>query len=201
MRRLLIGVGLMIALGMRIQPLGAQSLSPVSVGVGVGIAMPSTTLRDEANPGWRALASLDVGMPEMPTSLRIDAAYDRFGFKSAPVGSVGPPTGARTIATVAMSLSLGSPDSLSRFSPYAVGGLTMSRVGCAGRSGCEVVRQMGWNAGLGLRFVLLGRRAFAEGRMHCVVQDQSDLCYVPFTVGLLFGAQGANADDGASYSR
>ena len=32
--------------------------------------------------------------------------------------------------------------------------------------------------------------------MHCVVQDGSDLCYVPLTVGLLFGAQGANADDG-----
>lgn len=199
MSRLLIGVGLVSSLGMRIQPLGAQS--PVSFGVGAGIAMPSGTLQDDANPGWRALASLDVGMPDMPTSLRIDAAYDRFGYKSAPVGTVGPPTGARTVASVGVSLSLGSPDSLSRFSPYAVGGVTMSRVGCGERSDCEVVRQMGWNAGLGLRFILLGRRAFAEGRMHCVPQATSDLCYLPFTVGLLFGAQGVNAEDGTSDSR
>lgn len=196
MRQLLIGVGLALSLGMRIQPLGAQS--PVSVGVGAGIAMPSTTLRDEANPGLRALASLDVGMPDMPTSLRIDAAYDRFGFKSTPVGSAGPPTGARTITSVSLSLSLGSPDSLSKFSPYAVGGLTMSRVGCAGRSDCEAVWQTGWNAGLGLRFILFGRRAFAEGRMHCVLRYVTDICYIPFTVGLLFGAQGAIAEDGTS---
>ena len=196
MRRLLIGIGLVISLGTRSQPLGAQS--PVSFGVGAGLAVPSTTLREEANPGWRAFASLDVGLPDMPASLRIDAAYDRFGFKSTPVGSAGTPTGARTIASAAMGLSIGSPDSLSKVSPYAVGGVTMSRIGCTGRSDCKAVSLMGWNAGLGLRFVLFGRRAFAEGRMHCVAEYVSDLCYVPFTVGLLFGAQGANGGDGAS---
>ena len=199
MRRLLIGVGLVISLGTRIQTLGAQS--PVSFAVGAGLAVPSTTLREEASPGWRALASADVGLPDMPASLRIDAAYDRFGFKATPVGSAGPPTGARTIASVAVGLSVGPTDSLSKVSPYLVGGLTMSRVGCAGRSDCEVDRLMGWNAGLGLRFVLFGRRAFAEGRMHCVAEYVSDLCYVPFTFGLLFGAQGANADYGTSDSR
>ena len=193
MRRLLIGVGLTISLGMRIQPLGAQS--PVSVGVGVGIAMPSTTLRDEANPGWRALASLDVGMPDMPTSLRIDAAYDRFGFKSAPIGSAGPPTGARTIATVAMSLSLGSPDSLSKVSPYAVGGVDdesrrlRGKVGLRGRQADGVER--------GPRTAIRpARPARLRRRPHALRgAERADLCYVPFTVGLLFGAQGVNADD------
>ena len=193
MRWLLTAVGLMISLGTRIQSLGAQS--PVSVGVGAGLVMPTGVLRDEANPGWRALASLDVGLPDMPTSLRIDASYDHFGFKSTPAGSTEQATGARTIASASLGLSIGSPDSLSRFSPYAVAGVTMSRVGCAGRSDCEVARQMGWNGGLGLRFILFGRRGFADARVHCVVQYVSDLCYVPFTVGLLFGAQALNVDD------
>lgn len=193
MRRLPIGVAIMISIGTGGPTLEAQS--PVSIGVGAGIAVPSTTVRDELNPGWRALASLDVGLPEMPTSLRIDAAYDRFGFKSPPDAAVGEKTGARTVASVALNMSLGSPDSLSRFSPYAIGGVTMSHLGCAGRSGCESSRDMGWNAGIGLRFVLFGRRAFADTRMTCVVQDRVDLCSFPITVGLLFGAQAVNADE------
>lgn len=193
MRRLLIAIGLVISIGTRVQELEAQS--PISIGVGAGIAIPSSTFRDEAVPGWRALASLDVGLPELPTSLRVDAAYDRFGFRAAPDATAEEERGSRTIASVALSMSLGAPDSLSRFSPYALGGVTMSHVACAGRSGCGASQLMGWNAGIGLRFVLFGRRAFADARMTCVVQDIADRCYVPITAGLLFGAQGVNADE------
>src|SRR5215207_3011186 len=110
MRWLLTAVGLMILLGTGALPLGAQGR--VWAGAGAGIAMPSTTLRDEADPGWRALATLDLWLPEMPTSLRIDAAYDRYGSKSTPAGSEERDTW--TIASVSLSLLLGSSDSLSR---------------------------------------------------------------------------------------
>jgi hypothetical protein len=199
MRWLVIAVGLMIPLGMGALPLGAQGW--VWAGAGAGIAMPTGEMRDEANPGWRALAALDLWLPEMPASLRIDATYDRFGFKSAPVGSAEPETGARTIASGSLSLSLGSSDSLSRFSPYVIAGVGMSQMGCAGRSDCAAVTQMGWSAGLGLRFPLFGRRGFAEARMHCVVQSLSDQCYVPVTVGLLVWQRAANTVERTSDSR
>ena len=133
MRWLLTVVGLMISLGSRAEPLGAQGR--VRAGAGAGIAMPSGLLQDQANPGWRAFAALDVWLPEMPTSLRVDAAYDRFGLKPTQVGSTERLTGARTIASASISLSVGSFDTLSKFSPYALAGVTMNRLGCVGTSG------------------------------------------------------------------
>ena len=189
MRRLLIGVGLLVSLGMRALPLSAQS--QVSAGVGAGFAMPFGTFRDEMNPGLRALATLDLSLPEMPVSLRIDAAYDRFGFKSALVGAAGSETGARTIASGSVNLTLGSLDSLDSsgsprvVSPYAIAGVGMHRIGCTGRQ-CDVLTQMGWNAGIGARLGLFGLRGFTEARLHRVPGALSDLYYVPVTVGLLF---------------
>ena len=183
MRWLVTCVGLMLSLGMRALSLAAQG--PAWVGAGAGIAMPSGSLRDEANPGWRALAALELGLTDLPASLRIDAAYDRFGFKSAPAGSAERETGARTIASASLSLSFGPSDSLARVSPYVIAGVGMNRVGCAGRADCGTASQMGWSAGLGMRFPLLGRRGFADARLHCVVQELSDACFVPVTVGLI----------------
>jgi hypothetical protein len=199
MRWLVTGVGLMLSLGTLARPLAAQGAA--WVGAGAGIAMPAGTLRDEANPGWRALAALELGLPDLPASLRIDAAYDRFGFKSAPAGSTGRETGARTIASASLSLAFGPSDSLARVAPYAVAGVGMNRVGCAGRSDCGAGTQMGWSAGLGMRFPLFGRRGFADARLHCVVQQLSDVCYVPVTVGLILWARNASEVDRASDDR
>jgi len=207
MRRLLTAVGLLISLGTATEPLGAQGR--VRAGAGVGIAMPSGVLQDQANPGWRALATLDVWLPEMPTSLRVDAAYDRFGLTSAPDGSSERVTGARTIASASLSLSVGSSDSLSRVSPYALAGVTMNRIGCvgttsgtaAGRLECAPTSQMGWNAGIGTRFILFGRRGFADARLHCVSRWVEDLCYIPVSVGLLFWSHDASIVDQTSDAR
>ena len=199
MRWSVIVAGLVISLGTRVAPLGAQSR--VWVGAGAGIAVPSGVLRDEANPGWRALAALDLGLPDLPANLRVDATYDRFGFKSAPAGSSGNETGARTVGSVSIGLSIGSSDSLRRVAPYALGGVVMSHVGCTGRSGCDVDNQMGWTAGLGARFVAFGLRGFTEARMHCVVQALSDLCHVPITVGVLLWSHDGNAVEPASDDR
>ena len=207
MRWLLTAVGLMMTLGTRGEPLGAQGR--VRAGAGGGITMPSGLLQDQANPGWRAVAALDVWLPEMPTSLRIDAAYDRFGLKSAADASAEPVTGARTIASASLSLSVGSSDSLSKVSPYALAGVTMNHIGCvgtssgtaAGRLECAAASQMGWTAGIGTRFILFGRRGFADARMHCVSRWAKDLCHIPVTVGLLFWSHEASTVDPSSDGR
>lgn len=207
MRWLLTAVGLIISLGTHAEPLGAQG--QVRAGAGAGIAMPSGALQDQANPGWRAFAALDVWLPELPTSLRVDAAYDRFGLKATQAGSTERVTGARSIASASLSLSVGSFDSLSKVSPYALAGLTMNRIGCVGTSGlnsdrrleCAPATQMGWTAGAGTRFILFGRRGFADARMHCVLREIRDLCYIPVTVGVLFWSHDASAVDRADDER
>jgi hypothetical protein len=184
MRCLLIGVGLMISLGTHGRSLGAQS--PVSVGVGAGVAVPVGALRHDVNPGLRALAMLDLGLPEMPMSLRIDAAYDRLGFQSIRAGAAGQDAGARTVLSTSVNLTLVSDDWERVVSPYVIGGVGFSRIGCAGRPDCGVTTQMGWNVGIGTRLGLFALRGFAEARMHCVPKSEADDCYIPVTVGLRF---------------
>ena len=203
MRWLRSAIGLMISIGTGTEPLGAQGR--MLAGVGAGIAMPSGVLQDETNPGWHALAALDLWLPDMPASLRVDAAYARFGFKSAPVGSAERVPGARIIASASLSLSVGSFDSLSRVSPYALAGLTLNRMGCSetssAASDCEAASPMGWNAGVGARFSLFDQRGFADARMHCVLRGVKDLCYVPVTVGLLLWSRDASVVDESSDGR
>ena len=184
MRGLLIGVGLLLSLWTHGRSLGAQS--PVSVGVGAGFVVPIGALRHDVNPGLRALAMVDLGVPEMPFALRVDAAYDRLGFQSAPVGAAGRETGARTVASASVNLTLISSDWERVVSPYAIAGVGFSRIGCAGRTDCGSSTQMGWNVGLGMRLGLFGLRGFTEARMHCVPKTVADDCYIPVTVGLRF---------------
>ena len=184
MRCPLISVGLMISLGTHGLSLGAQSV--VTVGVGAGVAVPVGALRHDVNPGLRALATLDLVVPEIPASLRIDAAYDRLGFQSTLAEAAGRGAGARTVASGSVNLTLGPTDPESVASPYAIGGVGMSRIGCAGRTDCGVSMQMGWNAGVGMRLGLFALRGFAEARLHCVPKTVADDCYLPVTLGLRF---------------
>ena len=179
-----IGLGLTISLAAGAVPLAAQR--PASVGVAAGVAMPFGTMGDETNPGLRALATLDLALPEMPVSLRIDGSYDRFGFKSTPTGGAGSGTGALTITSGSISLALGSLTTGRAVAPYAIAGVGIHRVGCSGRSDCEVLEKMGWNAGAGVRLGLFGLRGFIEARLHRVPGSVTDLDYVPLTVGVLF---------------
>lgn len=184
MRVLLIGVGLMMSLAAPAVSLVAQS--PVSAGVGAGLAMPFGSMRDEFNPGWRALGTLDMGVPLLPVSLRLDAAYDRFGFKSTTVGSAGSDPGARTIVSGSVSLAFGPRNALPAISPYVIGGLGMNRTGCTDQDRCDTTTQLGWNAGVGMRLGVLSLQGFAEARLHWLPGSAFDYSYVPVTVGLLF---------------
>lgn len=184
MRALLIGVGLMVSLAAPVVSLAAQS--PVSAGLGAALAVPFGTMRDEFNPGWRAVGTLDMVVPLLPVSLRLDAAYDRFGFKSTTVGSAGTDPGARTIVSGSVSLAFGPRNELPAISPYVIGGLGMNRTSCTDRDRCDTTTQLGWNAGVGMRLGVLAVDGFAEARLHWVPGSAFDFYYVPITVGLLF---------------
>jgi len=190
MRRAVVGVGMVASLGAHAVPADAQSTA--SFGVGAGVAVPVGALRHEVNPGWRAIGTLDLVVPDLPATLRFDAAYDRFGAKAASSDGFWPATGARTIASGTFGLAIG-PTSPQAVSPYAIGGVGINRMACGGGVTCDDTRQMGWIAGLGARFDLFRVSGFAEARLHCVVQDRRDDCLLPITVGVFFG--GAHRDE------
>jgi hypothetical protein len=157
----------------------------VSLGVGGGLAMPFGALGDVANPGWRALGTMAIGVPLVPVGLRLDASYDRFGLQRTPLGAAGSETGSQSVfaGTVNGTLRL-SP--LPLITPYAIAGLGPYHVSCSGPATCESATRVGYNAGLGLRFGALLIHGFAEVRYHYVPTPGKSMQFVPVTVGLLF---------------
>ena len=163
----------------------AAAQGPIAFGVGGGLAMPFGRLGDVANPGWRALGTLAVGLPLIPVGLRVDGSYDRFGYERTPIGASGSATGSQSVfaGTVNATLRL-SP--LPLLTPYAIAGLGPYHVSCSGPASCESATRVGYNAGLGIRFGLLLIHGFAEARYHYVPTPGGSVQYVPVTVGLLF---------------
>jgi hypothetical protein len=186
MRSFAASAALVLALGMVPNTTPLQAQRPVALGVGGGVPVPLGDFRDEVNPGWRALGTLAFGVPMLPLGLRLDAAYDRLGFKRTLVGSVGSSAGAQRVVSVTLNPTYRVPMTGSPFSPYLIGGGGVYSVGCAGDVSCDAVTRAGWNAGLGARFAGVGLHGFAEARYHQVEVRGGRLQYVPFTLGLLF---------------
>ena len=157
----------------------------ISAGVGGGLSMPVGSLSDVANPGWRALGTIKVGVPLVPVGLRLDASYDRFGFQRTPLGAAGSETGSRSVfaGTVNGTLRL-SP--LPLITPYAIAGIGSYHTSCSGPASCESETHVGYNAGLGVYFGAPLIHGFAEVRYHYVSLPGGSMQFVPVTVGLLF---------------
>jgi len=178
----------------RVLPLGLALLVPASrisgqgmiaAGFGGGLSMPTGALHDVANPGWRALGTVAIGVPLVPVGLRLDASYDRFGYQKTPIGAAGSETGSRSVfaGTVNATFRL-SP--LPVITPYAIAGLGPYHTSCSGPASCESVTHLGYNGGVGIRFGALLIHGFAEVRYHYVSVPGGSVQYVPVTVGLLF---------------
>jgi hypothetical protein len=168
------------------RPIAAQEQRPISFGVGAGVPFPLGEFRREVNPGLRVLGTMTLGAPAVPFGLRLDAAYDRFGFTSAPVDAAGRSTGAQQIVSVTLDPTYRLSGAASPLAPYLIGGVGSYSIGCTGVASCDGVTRVGWNAGLGARFTTVGVRWFTEARYHRVKLPGTSVQYVPITIGLLF---------------
>jgi hypothetical protein len=166
-------------------PTASRAQSPISLGLGGGVALPLSSFSDDAVPGFRALGTLAVGVPLIPIGLRIDAAFDRFGVDRPLVGSAGSASGSQRVASLTANATYRLLP-LPIVSPYLIGGGGSYRVSCGGDITCESTTYFGWNGGVGLRFGALGLHAFAEARYHHVNVGGGGIQYVPVTVGLFF---------------
>ena len=161
-----------------------RSSGQVALGVGVGPAIPLGDLGDVANTGWRALGTVAIGVPLVPVGLRLDAAYDHFGFQKTPVGSTGSDTGAESVLSATANVTLRLPFSVPLVSTYLIAGTGPYRVSCSGPATCATQTKAGWNAGVGARFGILVVHGFVEARLHHVSVTGGSVQYLPITVGL-----------------
>jgi len=167
-------------------PAALRAQSPISLGLGGGVALPLSDFNDDVIPGWRALGTLSIGVPMIPLGLRVDAAYDHFGLETARPGSTSSPSGSRRIASLTVNPTYRLPVALPLISPYLIGGVGSYNVGCSGDISCQSSTYFGWNGGVGLKFGALALHAFAEARFHHVNVSGGGVQYVPVTIGLLF---------------
>ena len=178
--------GLFLGLTLAMHPIAAQAQRPISLGVAAGVPFPLGEFHHEVNPGLHVLGTVALDDPTIRFGLRLDAAYDRLGFKSAPVGAAGRSTGAQQVVSVTLDPTYRLSSAASPFAPYLIGGAGSYSIGCTGVARCDAVTRIGWNAGLGARFTTVGVRWFTEVRYHRVKLPDTSVQYVPITIGLLF---------------
>jgi len=187
MRITRIASALAIALAIATPSTGAQGQAQraISLGVAAGIPIPLGDFKDEVNSGWRALGTLAMGAPVTPLGLRLDAAYDRLGFRSAPIGAAGRSTGAQQIVSVTLNPTYRLASTRAGSAQYLIAGVGPYSISCAGVASCDGVTRFGWNAGAAARFGP-GMRWLVEVRYHRVAVPDASVQYLPLTVGMLF---------------
>jgi opacity protein-like surface antigen len=157
-----------------------EAQRPISLGVAGGVSVPQGDLADGANTGWHALGTLALGSAMQPIGLRLDVAYNRFGFSDRVGTTIR--DGHQSIGSATLNASYRLPMTNSPISPYLIAGLGAYRSDCSlGAVSCDAVTRFGWNAGLGARMRVLPFRTFVELRYH----RTSGIGYVPVTVGVM----------------
>ena len=182
MKRLIL-VAACAALPAAAPPLAAQR--PLSVGLGGGASLPSGSLGEGTSAGWHALGTIALGAPMQPLGLRLDLAYNRFGFDDRGRVALGA-DGHETVSSATLNATYRLPMTDSPLSPYLISGLGAYRTACSLDAGCGGSTRYGWNVGLGTRLFALGLRSFVEARYHRTTRGGSGVHYFPLTLGLTF---------------
>jgi Outer membrane protein beta-barrel domain len=163
-----------------VAPLEAQS--PLSIGVGGGVSLPEGDIDDEVNTGWHGLVTAELASPMHPWGLRLDVAYNQFGF-SAPT-ALGD-EGHLSAGSATLNFTYRLPKVTWPVQAYLLGGLGAYRTDCS-LPACESRVRYGWNYGLGAKFFFLGFRNFVEIRGHRTKSRTDDVHYFPLTLGIMF---------------
>jgi hypothetical protein len=165
-----------------VAPLEAQS--PLSIGVGGGVSLPEGDIDDEVNTGWHGLVTAELASPMHPWALRLDVAYNRFGFSAPTVTPLGE-EGHLSAGSATLNLSYRLPKVTWPVQAYLLWGAGAYRTDCS-LPGCESRVRYGWNYGLGAKFFFLGFRNFIEIRGHRTKSRTDDVHYFPLTLGIMF---------------
>ena len=175
-------------------PVSAQAVvsSPVRFGIMGGATIPLSDLSDFNKTGWNAGVLLNVGVPLVPVSFRIDGQWQQLQHKD----DVEFPADLRIIdgtANVVYTFGAALPTKF-----YLIGGAGVynERFKDPDTDITASGTKFGLNAGVGFKFQLTGFATFIEARYHNVIHgsDVGDsnstnvrsLQFVPITVGITF---------------
>ncbi len=159
----------------------ASALSAqTSVSVAGGLSAPIARLGDVTDLGYNVAASLNLGGTTIPVGVRLEGAYNSFGFKNGG-GDV------RILnATANAIFNLG----LTASAPYLIGGLGYYNRKFAGTGlPTNDANALGVNLGGGLRFPLVGLSTFFEARVHAMLGEERNAGtykFIPITFGITF---------------
>lgn len=172
-------------LGVVSPPRSLEAQHPVSIGVGGGMSLPEGEVSDAVNTGWHALVTAGLGSPMQPLGLRLDVAYNRFGFSDQVETALGG-EGHLTASSATLNVTYRLPKATWPISPYLLWGIGAYRTECSLGPGCESRIRYGWNYGVGAKLFFLGFTNFIEIRGHRTKSRGGDVHYFPVTFGIMF---------------
>jgi opacity protein-like surface antigen len=181
-------------------PVSAQAVvsSPVRFGIMGGATMPLSDFSDAAKTGWNAGILMNVGVPLVPVSFRVDGQWQQLTGKDQDFGEAG-------ISHDDFRIIDGTANVV-----YTFGAALPTKFYLIGGAGVYNVRvknddldlnanstKFGLNAGVGFKFQLTGFSTFIEARYHNVIHgtdigdtgsssDAKSLQFVPISVGITF---------------
>lgn len=158
----------------------STAMKPVQFGIAGGASLATSDLSDLASTGYNITGAIQFNPQMLPLGVRIDGAYNRFGFKD----DVGV-DGEVHFTSVTGNLVYKIPSQA--VAPYLIGGAGWYNLGASSPgifSGSD--NHFGWNVGGGISMPLSGFNTFIEARYNQVQGDGGSLKYVPVTFGVMF---------------
>jgi hypothetical protein len=164
----------------------AQGYNPFQIGASGGVAFPTGDLGTGTNTGYNVAVAVGYKPQLMPISVRLEAAYNQFGFTGG--------GGSINIPAFTGNLEYDLPLGMS-FTPYAIGGVGLYRPSGSftGAGTTEAENDFGWNIGGGIKIPLSSSfETFIEARYNSVTisggtaNGGGTATFIPVTVGVMF---------------
>ena len=177
-------VALVVSLALAALPLAASA--QVGFGAAAGASLPTGDFGKNANTGYHAQVSLDVGVPLSPIGFRFDGTLDHFDGS----GNTSTSSSSARIAGGSANVLMGF-GAVPLLGPYVIGGVGYYQVHGESTVGTTTISdsksEPGANIGVGVRFGLGGFGVFAETGYHYIKSTGSGASAATF-VPVMFGA-------------
>ena len=167
----------------------AEAQKTYALGIGGGAAIPVGRLGDMQKTGYNALATLAIGVADLPIGVRFDGIYNNILRTNQVVplqgGGTAPSADFRVAGALA-NLVFAFPGTNAKAYILAGAGLYNSK---SNASGAKSQNNAGFNAGFGATMGSGPFAIFLEARYHSVSRSESKggvYQFVPITLGLLF---------------
>jgi hypothetical protein len=160
-----------------------------AIGFGGGVSIPVGKLGDTQSTGYNALATLAIGVADLPLGVRFDIIFNNIPANNLVTpsgGSTSAPKSDLRVAGGLANLVFAFPGTSSKAYILAGAGYYKSKPDI---SGAKTQNNFGFNGGMGATFGSGPFAIFVEARYHSVSRSASKggvYQFVPVTLGLLF---------------